>query len=96
MPHDKPGSSAVEPGEEKCKVSEPIFTESAPLGGFSYRVAMSMCASAPLGAVFYEAFHWPSGHMISSRPLIGPPSLPPIYLVLCVVVVVLSDYWWFL
>ena len=23
--------------------------------------------------VFFEASHWPSGHMIRSRPLIGPP-----------------------
>ena len=40
-----------------------FFTESAPLGQFSHRVAMSVsgdvCVSAPLGAVFF-------------RPLIGP------------------------
>ena len=27
---------------------------------------------------FCKALHWPWGHMISSWPLIGPPSLPPL------------------
>ena len=40
-----------------------IFTESAPLGGFSHRVHMSiclfMCLFAPSGAFFFKAFHWP-------------------------------------
>ena len=31
--------------------------------------------SAPSGAVFSEASHWPSDHMIRSRPLIGQPPL---------------------
>ena len=62
--------------------SSPIFTELALLGRFSHRVSMSVRPSirpsirgyAPLGAVFFKAFHWPLGHMISSRPLIGPPT----------------------
>ena len=59
-----------------------IFTNSAPLGRVGHRVAMSVCMSgclcAPSSAVFSQASHWPWGHMISSRPLIGPPSLPPL------------------
>ena len=59
-----------------------IFTNSAPLGRVGHRVGMSVylsgCLSAPSGAVFSEASHWPWDHMISSRPLIGPPSLPPL------------------
>ena len=35
----------------------------------------SVCLCAPSGAVFSEASHWPSDHMIRSRPLIGQP--PP-------------------
>ena len=35
-------------------------------------VCLCVCLSAPSGAVFFEASHWLSGHMISSRPLIGP------------------------
>ena len=34
-------------------------------------VDMCVCVSAPSGAVFFEASHWPSGHMTRSRPLIG-------------------------
>ena len=48
-----------------------IFTNSAPLGRVGHRVAMSVCVSvvlcvcgsAPSGAVFFEASHWPSDHM---------------------------------
>ena len=51
-----------------------IFTNSAPLGRVGLKVAMSICLSvcvfAPTGAVFFEAFHWPSDHMTRSRPLI--------------------------
>ena len=69
-----------------------IFTEWAPLGRFSHRVAMSLCVcvcaiesqgskGGPRGAkqspIVFEASHWPSGHMISSSPLIGPPNHPP-------------------
>ena len=36
-----------------------VFTELAPLGPFSHRVAMSVCVSVPSGTVF-------------KRPLIGP------------------------
>ena len=52
-----------------------IFTESDPLGWFSHRFAMVVCDSVVLWfcAVFFpEASHWPSGHMISVRPLISP------------------------
>ena len=55
-----------------------IFKESA-LGRFFHRVAMSViylsvCLS-PSHAIIFEASHWPSGHMIRSRPLIGRPPL---------------------
>ena len=41
-----------------------VFTESAPLGRFSYRVAMSIylsdfCLFVPLGSVCFDASHWP-------------------------------------
>ena len=61
-----------------------IFTNSAPLGRVGHRVAMSVCVSvclsvcvcAPSSAVFFEASHWPSGHMTRSWPLIGQPRPP--------------------
>ena len=28
--------------------------------------------------IFFETSHWPSDHMISSRPIIGQPSSPPL------------------
>ena len=52
-----------------------IFTESAPQGQFRHRATMFVShLSAPSNAVFLGASHRPWGHMISSRPLIGPPS----------------------
>ena len=51
----------------------PFFKESA-LGRFFHRVAMSVCLSvcvSPSLAIFFKASHWPSGHMIRSRPIIG-------------------------
>ena len=50
-----------------------IFKESA-LGRFFHRVAMSVYVSiylSPFHVIYFEASHWPSGHMIRSRPLIG-------------------------
>ena len=35
-----------------------------PLGGFFHRVAMSVLLSVPFSCNFFEASHWPSGHMI--------------------------------
>ena len=46
-------------------------------GADSVIVAMSVFPCAPSGAFFFIASHWTSVHMISSRPLIGPPSRPP-------------------
>ena len=31
---------------------------------------------SPPNAIFFKVFHWPSDHIISSRPLIGQPSPP--------------------
>ena len=31
---------------------------------------------SPSHAIFFKACHWPSDHMISSRPFIGKPSFP--------------------
>ena len=55
-----------------------------------HRVAMSVCLSGIqtdsgclnvclryLVQFFYKVSHWPWVHMISARPLIGPPSPPP-------------------
>ena len=36
-----------------------------------HRVAMSVCLYVPFHAIFFDSSHWPSGHMIRSRPLIG-------------------------
>ena len=33
--------------------------------------SMYVCILSPLHAIFFKASHWPSGHMIRSRPLIG-------------------------
>ena len=33
-----------------------------------------LCMVSPPHAVFFEASHWPSRHMIRSRPVIGRPS----------------------
>ena len=41
------------------ELSSVIFTNSAPLDPVGHRVAMSVCLSAPSGAVFFEASHWP-------------------------------------
>ena len=48
-----------------------------PLGRVGLVVAMSVCVSVclwnvPFQCDFFRASHWPSGHMIRSRPLIGP------------------------
>ena len=53
-----------------------IFTDSPPLCQVSLVVTMSVrpgrCLSVPSKcSFFFEASHWPSDHMISSRPLIG-------------------------
>ena len=53
-------------------------TNSAPLGHVCLSVCLDVCLFAPLCSFFFEASHWPSGHMIISRPLIGPPSLLPL------------------
>ena len=42
-----------------------------PLGRCFYRVAMSAYVLSPFPVVLFEPSHWPSGHMINSRPLIG-------------------------
>ena len=57
----------------------PLFTESAPLGRFSHRVAisvqMSVCLSAPSGAVFIVASHCPDiTWSVPGLALVNPPS----------------------
>ena len=37
----------------------------------------SVCLFAPASAAFFEASHWPSGHMTRSWPLIGQPPPAP-------------------
>ena len=49
---------------------------SGPSWSQSSHVWMSVCLSVPSGAVL--ASHWPWDHMISSWPLSGLPSLPPL------------------
>ena len=50
-----------------------IFTNSAL---WAELVIESTCPSvylmSPSNAIFFEASHWPSGHMIRCRPLVGP------------------------
>ena len=53
-----------------------IFKEKA-LGRFVHRLAMSVCLFVCLFVCPSRASHWPSVHMIRSRPLIGRPPLPP-------------------
>ena len=52
-----------------------IFTESAlgPLRSSSRDVCLHVGMSPP-HAIYFKASHWPSDHMISSRPVIGQPS----------------------
>ena len=45
-------------------VSQLKFSKNLPLGRFFHRVAMSMCILSPFHVTFFEASHWPSGHMI--------------------------------
>ena len=56
-----------------------LFSKNRPLGRFFHIVAMSVylsvCLFVPFSCYFFEASHWPSDPMISSRPLIGQPSL---------------------
>ena len=40
-------------------------------------VYLSCLLRSPFHVIFFEASHWPSGHMIRSRPLINRPSAPP-------------------
>ena len=50
-------------------------------GRLGLAVVMSVCVSltlSPSHAMFFDASHWPSDHMITSRPLIGQPSFPNI------------------
>ena len=62
----------------KCRTIVFFLTELAPPGWFSQRVDMSICRCVCVcHYMHFLAFHWPWDHMISSRPLIGPPSLPP-------------------
>ena len=66
--------------EKKVKVSKSRFSPTWP--HWAELVIESPCPCVWMfvlsGAVFSEASHWPWDHMISSRPLIGPPSLPPL------------------
>ena len=57
-----------------------------PLGRFIHRVAMSVYICiymSPPQAIFFEASHWPSDHMISSRPPPSSPSPPRFFLIIC-------------
>ena len=46
------------------------FSPNRPLGRFGLVVAMSVLILSPPHAIFFEASHWPSDQMISSKPLI--------------------------
>ena len=57
-----------------------VFKESAlrPILSSSCDVSLYICVyicMSPPHAIFFEASHWSSDHMIRSRPLIGQPSL---------------------
>ena len=43
----------------------------------------SLSILSPSHAIFFEASHWPSDHMISLRPLIGQPSFPTVWYFFC-------------
>ena len=61
---------------EKKLLGVQIFHQLGPLGRVGLVVAKSVCVLfvclSPSHAIFFEASHLPSGHMIISRPLIGP------------------------
>ena len=48
---------------------------SGPIRSSSRDVRVYVCCLSPSHAIFFEASHWPSGHMTRSRPLIGRPPL---------------------
>ena len=67
---------------------EVFFSTTRPLAdSFIELQCQFMDLSVPFNVIYFKASHWPSGHMISSRPLIGEasfttklsPSAPPPY-----------------
>ena len=67
-------------GPEVCK-----FHWIGPLGRFSHIVAMSVCLSvclslclSPPHAIFFQASHWPRGHMTRSQASCWSPSPHPL------------------
>ena len=68
-----------------CNVSHFFLHQLGPLGRVGLVVAMSVSVPPVPFYVIFEASHWPSGHMVSSRPLIGQPSFttklsnPPLF-----------------
>ena len=55
--------------------SQKTFQRIGPLGRFFHRVAMCIYVwMSPPHVFFFQASHWPSDSMISSRPLIGQSS----------------------
>ena len=65
----------------KLMVNKYIFHWIGPLGWFSHRVAMSVCLSvclSPPHAIFFQASHWPTGHMTRSQASHWSPSPHPL------------------
>ena len=66
----------------QSEIGQQLFTESAPQGQFNHRVAMSVClfdcvSVCAIKCIFFRGLSLVFGHMISSRPVIGPPPHPP-------------------
>ena len=48
--------------------------------GLEVPITVCLCGClSPSNAIVFKASHWPSDHMVSSRPLIGQPSFPTIW-----------------
>ena len=62
-------------GHKKNCLNKDIFSPTRPSGpswSESRHVRVCVCGMSPSHAIYFEASHWPSGHMIRSRSLIGP------------------------
>ena len=55
----------------KHRPSGPVLSQSRDV---SLSATLSVCLFVPFYVIFFEASHWPTDHMINSRPLIGQPS----------------------
>ena len=65
------------------------FLKNRPLANSFIELQCESVCLSPFHVTFFEASHWPSGHMISSRPLIKS-FLAPLLLSVCRIFIVLK------